>query len=41
MRKAARIRPGGAFVTVGECIAQLLLIGFPVAILALINGERR
>jgi len=28
-------------VTIGECIVQLLLIGFPVGILALINAGSR
>jgi len=28
-------------MSLGECIAQLLLIAFPVAILALINGKSR
>jgi len=28
-------------MSLGECIAQLMLIGFPVAILSLINRDRR
>jgi len=28
-------------MTIAECVAQLLLIGFPVAILALINAGLR
>jgi hypothetical protein len=31
----------GPTMSFGECIAQLMLIGFPVAILALINSDGR
>jgi len=33
-------RREGRMMSLGECLAQLLLIAFPVAILALINSVR-
>jgi len=38
---AARRRGDGDGMSLAECIAQLLLIAFPVAILALINARWR